>query len=102
MIEIFSWNILATFAGKVIATAIVTQFLKEIFSKIPTPLISYVVALLLILVTIAVLGEGAEWTEWVIAPLNAILVSLAANGKYDAIARFTANKSEANTDSNAS
>jgi uncharacterized membrane protein len=94
MNEFFSWAMLATFAGASIATAIITQVLKTLLSKIPTQLVSYVIALVVLLLATAATRAAEDWTGWAIVPLNAILVSLASNGTYDAITRATGYKNE--------
>lgn len=87
MNEFFTWQTLVTFAGASVATAIITQFLKEPLKKIPTQLVSYVIALLILLVATAATGGAGDWTAWAIIPLNAILVSLASNGTFEAVTR---------------
>lgn len=89
MNEFFTWTLLATFAGASAATAIITQFVKEALSKIPTQIVSYVIALVVLLVATAATGGVSDWTGWAIVPLNAILVSLAANGSFVAVTRIT-------------
>jgi uncharacterized membrane protein len=87
MNEFFSWSLLATFAGASIATAVITQLLKTPLAKIPTQIVSYVIALVVLLLATAATGAAEDWTGWAIVPLNAILVSLASNGTYDAVTR---------------
>jgi len=86
MEHFFTWATLATFAGAATATAIITQYIKKPLAKIPTQLVSYAVALIVLLLATAATG-GADWTGWVIVPLNAILVSIAANGGFAAVVR---------------
>lgn len=89
MSEFFSWELLATFAGAVTGTAILTQFVKDLLAKIPTQIVSYVIALLILgIATAATGGIGDGWQAWAIVPLNAVLVSLGANGSYAAILRI--------------
>lgn len=91
MDEFFSWEMLGNFAGAVTATAVVTQAVKGIFQKIPTQLVSYLIAVVLLgLATAAgsvAAGSAADWTVWTLVPLNAVLVSLAANGGFEALQR---------------
>jgi hypothetical protein len=87
MNEFFTWAMLATFAGASLATTIITQFIKGALSKVPTQIVSYVVALVVLLLATAATGAAADWTGWAIVPLNAILVSVAANGTFSAIVR---------------
>jgi ABC-type polysaccharide/polyol phosphate export permease len=86
MSEFFTIATLATFAGAALATAIVTQFIKKALAKIPTQIVSYIIALAILLIVTAALG-AEDWTDWVLAPLNAVLVSIAANGGYAGVER---------------
>lgn len=89
MNEFFTWEILATFAGAVTGTAVVTQFIKDWLKKVPTQMVSYVVALVIIGIATAVQSDaGAEWYVWALIPFNAVIVSLGANGAYSAVERF--------------
>jgi hypothetical protein len=87
MDHFFTWATLATFAGASAATAIITQFIKGWLAKIPTQVVSYGVALIVLLLATAATGGATDWTGWVIIPLNAILVSIAANGAFAAVVR---------------
>lgn len=89
MNEFFTWTMLATFAGAVAATAIFTQFLKNLLPKVPTQLVSYVIALLVLALANAAIGGVTDWAGWAILPLNAVLVSLSANGSFTAAQRIT-------------
>ena len=90
MAEFFTWAILITFAGATAATSLVTQFIKGlgVLSKVPTQLVSYVVALIILLAATAATGAAHGWADWAIVPLNAIIVTMAANGAYSAVERF--------------
>lgn len=92
MNEFFTWTLLATFAGASAATAIITQFLKGPLAKIPTQLVSYVIALIILAVATAATGGASDWAGLAIIPLNAVIVSLAANGAYDGVVRITSGK----------
>lgn len=90
MDQFFSWEMLATLAGAAAATGILTQFLKGLLPKLPTQWLSYIIALVILLAaTAATGGIGADWTVWAIVPLNAVIVSLAANGAFSAVQRAT-------------
>lgn len=81
-----TWKSLSTYAGSVLATSLVTQFLKEFwhFKKLPTRLLSFLIAVLLL--TLAeIFTCGISLSRIAIIPVNAILVSLAGNGAYDAL-----------------
>lgn len=86
MNEFFSWEMLGTFAGCSAATAIITQFLKNLFVKLPTQWLSYIIAVVILFLATLFTGNmtGASAA---IVPLNAILVSLASNGAYSAVIR---------------
>lgn len=88
MNEFFTWTMLVTFAGATTATAILTQFLKDALKKIPTQLVSYVIALVVLAVATAATHGASDWTGWALLPLNAVLVSLSANGSFTAIQRI--------------
>lgn len=89
MSDFFTWEILATFAGATTATAIITQFIKEGLKKIPTQIVSYVIALVILALATAVQsGTGAGWSVWALIPFNAVIVSLSANGAYAAVDRI--------------
>lgn len=92
MSEFFTWSTLGTFAGASAATSIITQFVKGALAKIPTQIVSYAVALVVLLLATAATGGAEDWVGWVIVPLNAILVSLASNGTYEAVTRVADSK----------
>ena len=85
MNEYFSWATLGTYAGAVLATTLITQLLKELpgIAKIPTRIFSYVIAAL-ILIGATIFTAGFSWTGIALACVNAVVISLAANGSYDA------------------
>ncbi len=86
--EFFDWNLLGTYAGAVLAVAILTQITKGIpgIARIPTQLWSYLLALVTLLLAMA-FGPGFSASGAVLALFNAALVSLAANGGYAAVER---------------
>lgn len=86
MNEFFSWQTLATFAGCAAATAIVTQFLKETFQKLPTQWLSYIIATVILFAATYFTGTLTASSAAII-PLNAILIALASNGAYSAVFR---------------
>ena len=89
MDSFFDWTMLGTFAGAAAATGIVTQAVKGIFQKIPTQLVSYVIAVLVLGLATAATGGSSDWTGWALVPLNAVVVSLASNGGFEAIKRMS-------------
>lgn len=92
MDQFFTWETLATLAGCAAATGIVTQLLKDALKKIPTQLLSYLIALLILAAATAATGSASDWPGWAILPLNAVIVSLSANGAFDAVKRATDGK----------
>lgn len=94
MDQFFTWETLATLAGCAAATGIVTQLLKDALKKIPTQLLSYIIALLILSAATAATGSASDWRGWVILPLNAVIVSLSANGAFVAMKRVTEGKKE--------
>lgn len=85
MNEFFTWNILGTYAGAVLATTLITQLLKSIpgIEKIPTRIFSYIVAAL-ILLGAALYSGTMNWSNAGLAFINAAVVALASNGAFDA------------------
>lgn len=86
--EFFSWASLLTVSG---ATAVVTLFVqltKELgfVAKIPTQLYSYLVAVLVLLAATIFTG-GMTLSSAVLTVVNGLVVSLASNGAYAAIAK---------------
>lgn len=83
----FTWATLGTYAGATLATTLVTQLLKGtgFLSRIPTRLFSYIVALLLLLGA-GFFGGGLTLDTAALCAVNAAVVSLAANGAFDAAA----------------
>lgn len=86
MNEFFSWQTLASFAGCSVATAIITQFLKKTFQKLPTQWLSYIIAVVILYAATYFTGQMTASAAAII-PLNAILIALASNGAYSAIGR---------------
>ncbi len=86
MNEFFTWAILATYAGATLATTLVTQLLKGIgfIDRIPTRIFSYVVALIILLAATFFTG-ALTWNTAALCVVNAVVVSLAANGAFDAV-----------------
>ena len=93
--EFFDWSLLGSYAGAVLAVAVLTQITKGIpgIVKLPTQLWSYVLALVTLLLALA-FGPGFSASGAVLALFNAALVSLAANGGYAAVERLKAGKEE--------
>ena len=61
----WSWGTLTTFAGATACTGLFTQMLKNIVGKLPTQWLSYIIAVVLLVVTTAATGGWAQpWTVW--------------------------------------
>ena len=86
--EFFDWSMLGTYAGAVMAVGILTQITKGIkwVEKIPTQVWSYMLSFV-VLILAQVFGDGISWQSAVLAMFNAAVVSLAANGGYEALNR---------------
>lgn len=86
--EFFSWASLLTVSG---ATAVVTLFVQltkglGVIEKLPTQLYSYFIAVLVLLAATVFTG-GLTLSSAVLTLVNGLVVSLASNGAYEAIAK---------------
>lgn len=86
MNEFFTWASLGTYAGAVLATTIITQLLKGIsfIDKMPTRIFSYIVAAAVLLAA-TIFGGEITVSAVALCFVNAAVVSLAANGAFDAL-----------------
>ena len=84
----FTWTTLATYAGATLATSLITQLIKGLgfIDKIPTRITSYAIALVVLIAATFFTG-GLTLEAGALCVINAVVVSLAANGAYDAVAR---------------
>jgi hypothetical protein len=84
----FTWETLATFAGCVAGTALITQFVKNLpfLKNIATQWVSYVIAVILLLGATFFTGE-LTWATGALIPFNAVIIALSANGGYSALKR---------------
>lgn len=91
----FDWSYLATFAGCLLAVGIFTELFKNIcfIKKIPTQILSWVLALILLVLAQA-FTTGITAESAILAVVNSAVVSLAANGGYEALNRLTGKKTE--------
>ena len=81
----FSWEYLATIAGATMATLIIVQLLKlplDRVWKIPTRIVAYVIALILLLLATS-FTAGLTWSTGLLTAVNAVIVALAAMGAYE-------------------
>ena len=87
MSDFFTWSTLAGGGSLLFATTAVTQLFKntKLFSWLPTRIFSYFVAVLLLICGMCA-TDAFSWSGFGLCFLNAVLVSLAANGAYDGIA----------------
>lgn len=81
---LFSWQILATYAGATLATNLITEILKGVgfIDRIPTRIFSYVIALIVLLAA-HFFTDGLTWATAGLSLVNAVVISLASNGAYD-------------------
>ena len=88
MNEYSAWTTLATYAGATLATSLITQLIKGLgfIDKIPTRITRYAIALVVLLAATFFTG-GLTLEAGALCVINAVVVSLAANGAYDAVAR---------------
>lgn len=84
----FTWSSIGTVAGCTAATTLITQFLKSVFDRLPAQILSYIVALIL-MVCAAFIVSGCDWQAVLIAPVNAVIVSFASNGSFDAVKKIS-------------
>ena len=92
MNEFFTWAVLLTYAGATLATSLITQLIKGLgfIDKIPTRITSYAIALVVLIAATFFTG-GLTLESGVLCVVNAVVVSLASNGVFDAV---TAKKSK--------
>lgn len=81
-----------TYAGATLATSLITQLIKGLgfIDKIPTRITSYAIALVVLIAATFFTG-GLTLESGVLCVVNAVVVSLASNGAFDAV---TAKKSK--------
>lgn len=87
MNEYFTWELLGSYTGAILAVALITQFVKNLgfIKRIPTRVTSYVVALVIMILALIFTGNFT-WGGAVLTIINAVVVSLASNGTRDALA----------------
>lgn len=84
MQEFFTWAMLGTYAGAVVAVTLITQLVKEWLKAVPTRIVSYVIALAVLLLAAAFNGS-LTLADGALCLFNAVIVSLAANGGFEAL-----------------
>ena len=87
MNDFFTWSLLGSYSGAILAVTLITQFVKGIgfIDKIPTRFTSWIVAVVVLILAQLFTAELTV-SSAVLTLLNAVVVSLAANGTYDLIA----------------
>ncbi len=87
MNDFFTWSLLGSYSGAILAVTLITQFVKGIgfIDKIPTRFTSWIVAVVVLILAQAFTAQLTV-SSAVLTLLNAVVVSLAANGTYDLIA----------------
>lgn len=83
--QAYDWASLGTIAGATAATLMIVQFIKAPLDKvwkIPTRLLVYVIALILMLVAQVFTG-GITVESALLAAVNAVMVALSAYGAYE-------------------
>ncbi len=93
MNDFLNWDILATYAGALTMVGALTQLTKNIpfIKKIPTQLLSYFLSLL-VLFPATLFVSGLDLRSSVLIFFNAAIVSLAANGGFNAIKKVITEK----------
>lgn len=86
MTNFFTWQGLVTYSDAVLATAIITQFLKDlkIINRLPTRLVSYFAALA-VMTAATLVTAGFDYRKLILNVLNSVIVALASNGAFDAV-----------------
>jgi hypothetical protein len=89
MNEFVTWTSLGTYAGAVMMVTLITQFIKQLkfMENVNSQLISYVVAVLLLLGSLCFShsGEVVNPETVILCFVNAITVALGSNGIYDGV-----------------
>lgn len=87
--QFFTWAELATYAGALAATLLITQLFKGVgfIERIPTRIFSFIVALIVLLIANVFIGGFTAQTA-LLCMVNAVVISLAANGAFDGVVAF--------------
>lgn len=85
----FTWQGLLTCSDATLATAMITQLLKEtgFLKRFPTRALSLIVALT-ILFAATFMEAGPDASKLLLAVINSFVVALASNGAFDAVNRL--------------
>lgn len=85
MNEFFTWAALGTYSGAILAVTLITQFIKGLpgIDRIPTRIVSWILAVI-ILILAQLFTASLSWSSAALTLINAVIVSLASNGTFDA------------------
>ena len=92
--EFFTWEYLATFAGCMVATGLVTQAIKGIIDKvvcIPTQLLAWIVAIIILVLAGAFTGSLTV-SNAVLCIFNGLIVAAGTSGTVSLGRRLTEGK----------
>ena len=94
--ELLNWASLGSYAGSVMFTTLATQFIKDVgfLKRIPTRLISYVIATVILLLAYFFTATTYNATNIVLCFVNAVIVALAANGAFEMMVKSEDKKSQ--------
>lgn len=87
MNEFVTWTTLATYGGALAMVMVLTQLTKGLTKKIPTQLWSYILSILVLYPAMYFTGQLTADMA-VLTLFNAAIISLAANGGYEAVHRI--------------
>ncbi|GHU57250.1 hypothetical protein FACS1894132_14870 [Clostridia bacterium] len=92
MNEFINWTTLGTYGGALAMVILLTQFTKDLqfIKKIPTQIWSYILSFVVLIFAIA-FTSGLTFNSVVQTLFNAVIVSIAANGGFNAFQRATKN-----------
>ena len=96
MDNFLSWDMLLTFSGCVAGTVLLTEFIKMLWKGVFPQLCSFVVAALILVVGHLATSSFA-WPEAPLYLVNAVAVSLSANGGFDAVKKAFGGKNDTDT-----
>ena len=101
MDNFLTWDYLLTFAGCVVGTCLITELTKKIFKQMSSKvyqIVSYVVALAILVIGQAATGALTDWGVVALDMINAAAVSLSSNGGYDAVKAIFVKKTDLETE----
>lgn len=97
MDNFLTWDVLLTFGGCVAGTALLTEFAKKWTDKINPQIVSFAIAAVLLIVGHLATGTFV-WAEAPLYLINAVAVSLSANGGFDAVKKVFGKKDAAESE----